>query len=478
MRTLILFPHQCFVAQWVQQTVQENKIQRVLLWEDPVFYGDRKGAPGVQQVRLNKLRLSFQYVLTRTALASWQKHVTVPCDLREVDALWGRTDVYADWKAATEVWIVDPLDHLLNARLRKAGVHPHVLESPSFLMSRDQLAAYQKKHKSLRHAPFYNYAKEQLRLLEGVPNLDSFNRSPFPRNATLPPSPLQRRNAVPFPIWEDAAAWVNNHPQFRKNPGKVNMDVLKYMATTPQEAEEWLKTFLQQRFASFGTYEDAMVPASPWLYHSGLAVYLNHGLLTPAVVLQKVQQTFRRLNKSEQSKALASYEGFVRQLVGWREFTRLYYLTVPPKVYRRNLFGMTNRPLARAWYEGTTGIPVVDRTIEDAWNTGYLHHIRRLMVISNYMTLCEIHPDRLYQWMYEFSLDSWDWVMVFNCYSMGAWSDGGTSMRKPYISSAAYVKRMAREPSGPWEKEWNARWEHFKKKHRDILRHTQLAAHL
>jgi deoxyribodipyrimidine photolyase-related protein len=130
------------------------------------------------------------------------------------------------------------------------------------------------------------------------------------------------------------------------------------------------------------------------------------------------------------------------------------------------------------WYTASTKVPIVDATIREAFYYGYIHHIKRLMVMSNFMTLCEVHPDQIFAWMYEFSLDSWDWVMVFNVYSMGTWSDGGHAMRKPYISSAAYIQRMADVSKGPWVDTWNKKFHAFLEKHKRVLWHTQYAQHI
>jgi deoxyribodipyrimidine photolyase-related protein len=220
---------------------------------------------------------------------------------------------------------------------------------------------------------------------------------------------------------------------------------------THDAARKWFHTFLEKRFDMFGKYEDAIVAESPFMFHSGIAMFLNNGLLLPKYVVAETLAYSRRHNV-----AVQNVEGFLRQIIGWREYCRLYYVTVPPSVYRKH--SRTPNPItkmAAKWYKGTTGIPIVDRTIVKAWQYGYLHHIERLMVMANIMTLSRLHPDLVYKWMYEFSMDSWDWVMVFNCYSMGTYSDGGVATWKPYVSSSAYIKRMAREPSGPWEAVWD-----------------------
>jgi deoxyribodipyrimidine photolyase-related protein len=137
---------------------------------------------------------------------------------------------------------------------------------------------------------------------------------------------------------------------------------------------------------------------------------------------------------------------------------------------------MRNTPLPNGWYNTNgVGVSIIDSAIRDAWQYGYLHHIRRLMVVANFMTLSGIHPHQVFAWMYEFSLDSWDWVMVFNVYSMGTWSDGGHAMRKPYVSGSNYLRKMAHMKDKEELQMWDEMFEAFVKKHAHILLHTQLA---
>jgi deoxyribodipyrimidine photolyase-related protein len=178
--------------------------------------------------------------------------------------------------------------------------------------------------------------------------------------------------------------------------------------------------------------------------------------------------------KYKSKTTLAGLEGFIRQIIGWREYARFYYYVVPKTIYRKNTFKNSGR-MNKTLYMGTTEIPLVNKTIQYAFNYGYINHIQRLMVMSNYMTLWGYHPDMIYKWMYEFSLDSYDWVMIFNCYSMGSWSDGGKAMRKPYISSANYLLKMSNESKGEWSDIWNEKFNRFLTKHKNILKHTQLA---
>jgi len=385
----------------------------------------------------------------------------------------------------------DPEDHTIKAQFKKLGINVTWLDSPSFLTSSELLEEYARsvKGKRLQHKPFYEFVKDRV-LSKEIPDMnlpdsqDHDNRKPLPKNFDVPGVPWGAREPDPAKLASmlKCAEWVEEH--YPNNPGprdlkKAVREYLVYIPSNHEEAQAWWKQFLKERFASFGPYEDAIVRDEPVLFHSYCSILLNNGLLTPLQVLKDLTRHYNALPIAQQKAQLSSYEGFVRQVAGWREFSRLYYRVVPPKVYLKNALGHTGR-LGAAWYKpgeaSKTGLPpIVQDAINDAWERGYLHHIQRLMVVSNYMNLCGIHPKQVYKWMYEFALDSWEWVMVFNVYGMGTWSDGGHAMRKPYISSPAYLLRMSNYPRGPWVDEWKKKYDAFLVKHREVLSHTPLA---
>jgi deoxyribodipyrimidine photolyase-related protein len=149
-----------------------------------------------------------------------------------------------------------------------------------------------------------------------------------------------------------------------------------------------------------------------------------------------------------------SLEGFVRQVIGWREFVHGIYHHRGTEIRNGNFWNF-DRPLPRSFYDATTGIPPVDRVIRQLLDDGYCHHIERLMVLGNFMLLCRIHPDDVYRWFMEMFVDSYDWVMVPNVYGMSQFADGGTFTTKPYLSGSNYILKMSDEPKGPWCQIWD-----------------------
>ncbi len=256
----------------------------------------------------------------------------------------------------------------------------------------------------------------------------------------------------------DVQRLVSN--RFASHPGRADEF---WLPTTRAQAHEWLQQFLEQRFASFGPYEDALTPRSDSLFHSVLSPLLNIGLLTPAEVLERAVE-HARLNDIP----LNSLEGFVRQIIGWREFIRGVYHNFSGEQGSRNFWGH-QRELTRHWWDGSTGIPPLDDAIRAALRLGWTHHIPRLMVLGNMMTLCEIKPTSAHRWFMEMFADSANWVMGPNVYGMALFSDGGIFATKPYICGSNYLLKMSDYEKGPWCDVVDGLYWRFVEKHMDFF---------
>lgn len=463
--SLILFPHQLFAVEVLRKT----GVRDICLIEDPAFFGDRSGsAHGPRFLKLNRMRILYMRVCMRI-YASYLDSKGYAVKHVKVDDLWGVPlhRRYAFLGKATYVGF-DVTDKLVEKRLVRAGVTVRWLDSPAFLLTRADLAQYMKGRdgKRLQHSTFFDFVKRKMKVLQGVKSTDAQNRAAYPRHhGPIIPDPYVKleHDGLRNKFWEHEVKWIKTSV-FQDNPGPLEDPGLPM---THRDASRWLEKFIEQRLDMFGKYEDAIVKGQPWMYHSGLSIYLNMGLILPHQVVEAVLGADTKMTNRE---------GFLRQLMGWREYARCYYLYVAPSTYLKNVFRVNGR-LGKDWYseDPQIGVRVVDDAVRDAWKHGYLHHIRRLMVVSNYMMLNEIHPNQAFAWMYEFSLDSWDWVMVFNVYSMGTWSDEGFAMRKPYISSARYLQKMAHMSDRDDIEEWNAKFQRFVKRHFNVLKHTQLA---
>ena len=224
-----------------------------------------------------------------------------------------------------------------------------------------------------------------------------------------------------------------------------------------------MNDFIETRFDKFGIYEDAIVANEQALHHSVLSSSLNIGLLTPKQVVDKVI-----LKANAYKIPVNSLEGFIRQIIGWREFIRVVYEREGRKQRTKNYWNFTRKIPASFW-KGTTGIEPVDTVIKKVLQSAYTHHIERLMVLGNFMLLCEFDPDEVYKWFMEFFIDAYDWVMVSNVYGMSQFADGGIMSTKPYISSSNYLIKMSDFKKGEWQQTWDALFWRFMHVHRDFF---------
>ncbi len=339
------------------------------------------------------------------------------------------------------------------------GLERTELPSPMFLVPRADFAAYAAGSRLLM-GDFYKRQRQRLGLLmdaDGSPaggqwSFDADNRKKLPQKLT-PPSlpPVARSERV-----EDVISIVKR--EFSDHPGDA--DDFAWPTTRPQ-AEEWLDDFIAERLAQFGPYEDAMTTRSPTVFHSVLSPCLNLGLLTPADVVERVVE-------HADDAPLQSVEGFVRQVIGWREFIRGIYRKFSDEQEQNN-FWAHDRRLTDDWYVGTTGIPPLDDTIRVAQQLGWTHHIPRLMVVGNLMTLCEIEPASAHRWFMEMYVDSSEWVMGPNVYGMALFSDGGIFATKPYICGSNYLRKMSDYPKGDWCDVVDGLYWRFIDKHRNFF---------
>ncbi len=314
------------------------------------------------------------------------------------------------------------------------------LPSPMFLTPRADFANWLDKKRPFM-ASFYQWQRKRLGLLlenDGGPvggrwSYDDENRKALPKDVAIPQTgPANATDHV-----TELISIVNE--RFAEHPGELS-EATWWLPTTRRQALDWLRQFIEQRFDTFGPYEDALSTRDPFLFHSVLTPVLNLGLVTPDEVVERAM-----MHAADHDIPLNSLEGFVRQIIGWREFIRGVYQRFSEKQEAGNFFGH-KRKLTAMWYDGTTGLLPLDDVIHKTQRYGWAHHIERLMVAANLMTLCEIHPRDAYRWFMEMFVDSSDWVMVPNVLGMGIFADGGIFSTKPYICGSNYIRKMSDYP--------------------------------
>ncbi len=325
--------------------------------------------------------------------------------------------------------------------LKKMNVSINQIETPMFLTSRNEFKEYLSKYKKPFMANFYKVIRAKLNILmdkNGKPkggkwSYDEDNRKKLPKNIEVPEITKVKLSNHTKDLKKFIESNFKNHPGNTKN---------FWFPTTRIEAQKSLDEFLNKRIKLFGDYEDAVSNKSNIMFHSALSPIINLGLITPKEILIK-------LKKIENKVPINSFEGYVRQIIGWREFMRGIYQNFDNQMNKSNFF-KHKRKMKKSWYEGNTGLDPLDFSIQNAQNFGWSHHIERLMILSNIMNLCEIHPKEVYKWFMEMFVDSSDWVMTPNVYGMGLFSDGGIFATKPYICGSSYFLKMMHFKKGPW----------------------------
>jgi deoxyribodipyrimidine photolyase-related protein len=325
-------------------------------------------------------------------------------------------------------------------------------ESPLFILPKeDAMTRYRDSKRNM--ARFYKKLREDTKILmnvDGTPkggkwSFDEDNRKKLPKNVPLPKDILFE---ISFDL-KKTKKWLDTVQAEKYG------EITCWLPYTHKDAEAFLQTFLRDRFGDFGSYEDALSTQSIRLFHSSLSPLINVGLLEPK---QAIDAAIHYADKH--AIPINSLEGFIRQIIGWREFIRAAYECDHITMRTKNFWKHTHS-LPKGFWTGDTGILPIDISIKRALQYGYNHHIERLMVLGNFMLLNQINPDEVYRWFMAMYLDAYDWVMVPNVYGMSQFADGGLFATKPYISGSNYIKKMSDYRSGDWEEIWTALYWNF-----------------
>ena len=450
----LVFPHQLF-----ERHPAISKGATVLMIEDALFFGDRHHPTRFHQQKLWLHRATMSHYQQRLEKKGFPVSLFAYENEHAETAPLERAFQMLSDDGIEMVRTTEPHDYLLTRRLRRFArrhdIELSIVETPMFLNSREANEDYRSGRKRWFMADFYQFQRKRLDVLmngeEPVGERWSFdedNRKKVPKKmlGSIPKLEYATHDDV------DRRARDSVLQQFPDHPG--SLDELIY-PTTHAKSKHWLKRFLEQRFELFGDYEDAIVQNESWLWHAVLTPMLNVGLLTPQQILDAAVE-----HAAENDIPLNSAEGFIRQIIGWREFIRATYDDLGVRMRHGNHWNH-HRGLPDSFWEATTGIDPIDDCIGRIKQTAYCHHIERLMVLGGFMFLCEFDPDDIYRWFMEMFIDSYDWVMVPNAYAMSQNADGGLITTKPYFSGSAYVKKMSHFKHGPWADVWDGlywRW--------------------
>ncbi len=364
----------------------------------------------------------------------------------------------------TQLIVVDPTDFLLEKRIRRYASQQemsiHWLNNPSFLNTpTDNKALFGQREQRFFMADFYKKQRERLGILleaNGQPlggrwSFDADNRKALPKGLATPDFPVYQSGWA-----REAQTFISeNYPT---HPGDPNLSAYP---VTHQEAKAALDFFIENNLERFGPYQDAFSTDSTFVFHSNLSAALNIGLLLPGEVVERVLDAFQA-----GKVAIESTEGFIRQVIGWREFIRAVYEKVGVVQRTKNAM-QHHRALDWKKLSALSMFVQVDHKLQ---KHAYAHHIERLMLLGNFFFLAEKHPDEVYQFFMTYFIDAYDWVMVPNVYGMSQYADGGLMTTKPYFSGSNYLKKQGFKTDAEGAALFDALFWHFVDKHQERLR--------
>ena len=442
----------------------------IFLIEDPLFFGDKKHILNFNKKKILLHYLSMSYFSKKLIESGYDLKLIEYKDLLIEDYT---TSLLKDHQIS-KVHLVEIVDHELNNRInissKKTGSKIVYYKNPNFLLDSSDISEDFSNKKFYFMANFYKKQRKRFNILidsNGKPeggkwSFDEQNRKKLPKNFALP-----NELVINF----DQQLYINSIKKVEKYFSNNLGDVSDFnFPCNPEQALASFDNFLDKKLTLFGPYEDAIPKTNSKLFHSVLTPYLNIGILNPKTVLERVIEKSKEL-----SIPINSLEGFIRQIIGWREFIRGMYVENGEEQRTRNFWNF-NKKMPSSFYNGSTGIEPVDFVIKKSENGAYAHHIERLMVMGNIFFLLRINPDDVYKWFMEFYIDAYDWVMVPNVYGMSQFSDGGLMSTKPYISGSNYILKMSDYKKGSWSKLWDALyWEFIKDERAFFLKNPRMA---
>jgi deoxyribodipyrimidine photolyase-related protein len=456
----LIFPHQLF-----KQHPAASNGRKIFLVEEWLFF---------HQYTFIKQKL----VLHRASMQFYKSYLqSQSCEMEYIEATDEKCDIqilipFLAKQGVTEIHYADTADNWLEKRITKtasaSGINITKYSTPNFLNQLTEVEDFFNLKKTYFQTDFYIWQRKKRNILltangqaeGGKWSFDHDNRKKFAKGERIPKINFPEGNE----FVKEAREYVDLH--FGNNYGTADSHIKGenvFFPVTFEEAENWLDEFLHDRLPLFGVYEDAMVGDESFLYHSTLTPMLNIGLLNSQQIIDKAITA-----ASQESIPLNSLEGFIRQIVGWREYIRIVYEREGSKQRTKNYWGFS-RKIPQSFWTGTTGIVPVDKVISRVLKLGYSHHIERLMVLGNFMLLCEFDPDEVYKWFMEMYVDAYDWVMVPNTYGMTQFADGGLMSTKPYISGSNYIMKMSDYKKGDWQLIWDGLFWRFMHVHRDFF---------
>jgi len=454
-KTGIIFPHQL-----VEQSTLVSTCDTIYLVEEWLYF--KQFNFHKQKIAFHRASMKFyeNYLQSKKIKVIYIDSTNELANIKNLIPYLKKSGVDAfDYIDTTDYW----LEQRISMACSNSSIKVTKNRSLLFLNSSEEIITFFSDKKRLFQTDFYKHQRQSRNILleqnqkplGGKWTYDDENRLKYPKGKTPPKVDFLKPNL----FYKEAISYTNKN--FADNYGLLATEFI--YPTTFTESKTWLQDFFATRFFEFGAYEDAIVSKENILHHSVLTPMLNVGLLTPQYIIDEALQF-----ASNNEIPINSLEGFIRQIIGWREFIRAVYELKGKEERTKNYWGFT-RKIPPSFWNGTTGIEPIDDTIKKVLETGYCHHIERLMVLGNFMLLCEFDPNEVYRWFMELFIDAYDWVMVPNVYGMSQFADGGLMATKPYISGSNYLMKMSDYKKGEWQTIWDGLFWRFMDTHRTFF---------
>jgi len=422
--TFIIFPNSLFA-----KNIYINNKTNVYIIEHPVYF---------TKYNYHKMKL----VLHRASMRYYNDYIKskYKCKVTYINFEYKLSKLFKQFTNKT-ISMYDPVDHFVMNHIKKLSdkfsTTLDIKDTPLFMTKINDLEKYANSKDKYLHSDFYKYQRKKHNILvkknkplKGKWSFDIHNRLSFPKSFKNNYIPRKQNNKY----IQEAKRYINKH--FPDNPGSPDI----YVPIDHKGAKAHYKLFIKSRLRCFGPYQDAVDKNILFGCHSIISPMLNIGLLEPKYIIDYAEK-YGLKNRIP----MQSLEGFIRQVIGWREIQRLVYVFDRQKMEKGNFFNHRRKLDTDVWFYGekSTGIIVMDDMIKKVLDKAYLHHIERLMYVGNFMLINQIHPDNVFEWFMTLFIDAYHWVMYGNVYAMSQFSTGKLMMTRPYFSSSAYIARMS-----------------------------------
>jgi deoxyribodipyrimidine photolyase-related protein len=456
----LIFPHQLY---YNLNKIYGDKIKKshIYLIEEPRYF---------TEFGFHKLKLAFH----RASMKKYyDKLKSLKYNISYIDFYKVTNKFYKDLKG--DISYIHIGDFALENKLKKLFSNSNItiLENINFLVKTTEFETIKsviKNTNSYSHEKFYQYQRKKLKILidsnnkpiGGKWSYDKLNRLKLPPNHKCP----KLYSKIIMNSYKlEAINYVNKH--FNSNYGDLTHFIYPI---DNKDSKKWLNKFLKERLQYFGIYEDAIDSTQDFLYHSVLSPMMNIGIITDEEVVSTSYKYYNKYNKSRKIP-ISSFEGFIRQIIGWRNYVYLIYHLEnhDNSLYESNLLKHHGKIDERFWTASTNILPI-DNCIKKIQSYAYVHHIERLMILGNFLLLLFIDPKEVYRIFMEWTIDAYDWVMVPNVFSMSQFATNRLMMTRPYFSSSNYILKMSAYKRDEWCSLWDALYYNFISKHHELLR--------